>query len=186
MKKPDCRANTLMIGPDNGGDVGSLRTIGSAVGLLVGMGIAVWLGMVFRAQWPAIVVWGFVLGAFGLRIGSRSPLSIWQHKLLMQMLAALGAIGGVILGVYLVHGAPAKGDFGWPVVVCSAVLAGLGFVLPVWAISRFVPVGCPQCGGRSTARTRRPRSRNPRKGRARCTVPGWRIMLSGMRTDSTL
>jgi DNA-directed RNA polymerase subunit RPC12/RpoP len=129
--------------------MGSLRIYGGAAGLLLGISIAVWLGIVIGATWPAIVFWAFVLGTFGARIGSFTPLSIWQHQFLIQIGSVMGAIGGVFLGIYLVHGFPPRGDFGWPVFACSAALGGLGFVLPLLVMSRLVPVRCPQCGGRS-------------------------------------
>lgn len=129
--------------------MGTLRVVGGVAGLLVGVGATVWLGVVVGARWPAVAFWSVVFGAIGARAGSLTPVSIWQHKFLLQFTPVCGAIGGFFLGVLLVHGIPAKGDFGLPVVACSAALAFLGLVLPFVALTRLVPAQCPQCGGRS-------------------------------------
>jgi hypothetical protein len=107
--------------------VGSLRIVGGVAGLIIGIGTVVWLGIVVKAGWVAIAFWAFVLGAIGARIGSLALLPIWQHKLLIQVVPVFGAMGGLFLGVYLVHGIPAKGDFGLPVYACSAALASRGW-----------------------------------------------------------
>jgi len=68
--------------------VNSLRMIGGAVGLAVGIGVAMWLEIVLAAAWSGTVFWAFVLGA--LRCPNRFPHasltrpSIWEHKPLIQ------------------------------------------------------------------------------------------------------
>jgi hypothetical protein len=65
---------------------------------------------------------------------------------------AAGAIGGVFRGLYLVHGWPVKGEFGWPVIVSGALFAFLGFMIPTF-LARIEPASCPRCGGRAFLRT---------------------------------
>jgi hypothetical protein len=115
--------------------------------MLAGIGVTVWLGIVLAVGWYGIVFWAIMLGTFGARIGSLTRLALWQHKLLLQIATVVGAMLGVFLGIYLVHGFPMKGDFGWPVVACSAALALVGLVLPMVVLSKLVPVSCARCGG---------------------------------------
>jgi hypothetical protein len=118
-------------------------------GLLVGIGIAVGLGIARAAPWQVVAFCAFVLGLIGARIGSRTLLALGEHKLLVQLVPAFGAMGGVFLGIHLVHGTPARGAFGWPVFACSAALALVGLVLPRVVLSKLVPVRCSRCGGRA-------------------------------------
>ena len=99
------------------------------------------------APWQVIVLFAFLLSLVGVRIGSRTLPSIGEHKLFLQICPILGALGGFFLGIAAIHGMQAKGDFGWPVVACCALFAGLGLVLPFFVLSKFVPVRCPQCRG---------------------------------------
>lgn len=128
--------------------MGALRTVGGVAGLVVAVGAAVGLGLALKAPWQVIAFFAFLFGLVGVRVGSRTLPSIGEHKLLLQICPVLGALAGFALGIALVHGLPAKGDFGWPVVACCAVFAGLGLVLPFVALSKLVPVRCGQCGGR--------------------------------------
>jgi hypothetical protein len=118
-------------------------------GLLVGSGGAVGLGIALAAPWQVVAFCAFFLGLIGARLGSRTPPALWEHKLLTNVVPVLGAMCGVFLGVYLVHGHPARGEFGWPVFVCSAALALVGLVLPLVVLSKLIPVRCPRCGGRA-------------------------------------
>src|SRR3954454_3670201 len=70
----------------------------------------------------------------------------------MTVCPAAGAILGIFLGLYLVHGWPVKGAFGWPVVAVCAVLAFVGLMGPALLL-RLAPVCCGSCGGRAFLRT---------------------------------
>jgi hypothetical protein len=129
--------------------VNPLRILGGVAGLLVGIGVPACLGLVLAAPWQVVVFFACFLGLIGARVGSRTLPSFWEHKLLVQYAPIIGALAGVFLGIYLVHGVPAKGDFGWPVVACSAVLAFVGLMAPLVVLSKLVPVRCPRCGGRA-------------------------------------
>jgi hypothetical protein len=126
-------------------NLSSLRTAGSVVGFLVAAGFMVWLGIRLAKPWYGIAFWAVVIGSLGARIGSLSLPSIWQHKLLIQMLPFIGALTGFFLGLYLVHGNPAQGAFGWQVVLCCAGLSCVGFALPMIVLHKLIPVRCPRC-----------------------------------------
>jgi hypothetical protein len=129
--------------------VDALRSTGGVAGLLVGIGAAVGFGIALAAPWQVIAFCAFFLGLIGTRIGSRTPPALWEHKLFTQLFPVLGAMGGVFLGIYLVHGIPMRGQFGWRVFACSAALALVGLMLPLVVLSKLVPVRCPRCGGRA-------------------------------------
>lgn len=75
------------------------------------------------------------------------------HKAMILFCPVIGAFLGLFLGLSIVHGWPARGEFGWPVVTVCALLAFLGFLVPMLLISRFVPAACPQCKGTAYLRT---------------------------------
>jgi hypothetical protein len=83
------------------------------------------------------------------------------HKALVLFCPMIGAFLGLFLGLYLVHGWPVKGEFGWPVVAACASLVFLGFLLPMLLLSRFVPSACPRRKGRAYLRTDSTFLRNP-------------------------
>lgn len=74
------------------------------------------------------------------------------HKALLVFCPAAGSILGAFLGLYLVHGWPAKGEFGWPVVAACAILAFVGFLAPSLLL-RLAPASCQRCGGRAFLHT---------------------------------
>lgn len=74
------------------------------------------------------------------------------HKALTLICPVIGAILGLFLGLYLVNGWPARGEFGWPVIAACASLSFLGLVAPALLL-RAVPAACPSCGGRALLRT---------------------------------
>lgn len=127
--------------------MGARRVVGGAGGVLFGLGAAVGLRIALAAPWQVVAFFAALFCLAGARIGSRTRPSIGEHKFFLRITPLLGAMGGFFLGIALVHGVPAKGDFGWPVVACCALLAGLGFALPLVAMFRFVSVACRRCGG---------------------------------------
>jgi hypothetical protein len=79
-------------------------------------------------------------------------MPIFVHKALILYCSVAGAYGGFFLGLYLVHGSPVKGALGWPVIISCALLAFLGFMIPMFLL-RMVPASCPRCGGPAFLRT---------------------------------
>jgi hypothetical protein len=128
-------------------DVSSLRTIGGDVGLLVGVTVAVGLGIKLAAPVGGYVFLIVVLGSLGYRLGSLTPPSVGEHQLLLRYGPVIGAFAGFFLGLYLVDGFPAKGAFGWQVVACCAACILPGLVLPWIVITKLMYVRCPQCHG---------------------------------------
>ncbi len=100
---------------------------------------------------------GFVAARRGdynaLDLPFRNPaLPIPIHKALVVLCPVVGAFLGIFLGLYLVHGVPAVGEFGWPVVAACAVLGLVGLLVPAFLV-RLIPARCPSCGGAAYLRT---------------------------------
>jgi hypothetical protein len=72
--------------------------------------------------------------------------------LLVVLCPTVGAVLGVFLGVYLVHGWPAQGELGWAAVAACTPLALVGLMAPTLLL-RAAGAACPRCGGRATLRT---------------------------------
>lgn len=79
-------------------------------------------------------------------------MPIPMHKALVLLCPVVGAFLGIFLGLYLVHGVPVEGAFGWPVVAACAGLGLLGLLVPAFLLRR-VPARCPRCGGSAYLRT---------------------------------
>jgi hypothetical protein len=126
--------------------------IGGILGALAGAGLAVGVAaVVSRQSFPVVSTSLAVLalGTIGAQLGSGSPMPVWEHQVLMRLSPVCCALAGFFLGVYLVHGMPAKGEFGIAVVSCCALFAVLGVLVPLFVLSRLVPVFCPRCKGRA-------------------------------------
>jgi hypothetical protein len=89
------------------------------------------------------------LGALGAQLGTRLPLPMWEHKILLVWGPVCCALAGVFLGVWLVMGVPARGEFGVLVYATAGFFALVGFAVPAFVLYRFVAVVCPCCGGRA-------------------------------------
>lgn len=125
----------------------ALRLAGGIVGFALAAGAACWLGRVeLRNPWVGVVVIAALSGWIGACLGSGSPLPPFLHRALMGLGSVAGGIGGVFLGIHLVHGTPARGEFGARVVACSAALGLAGFLVPFFLVGQFVPVECGRCG----------------------------------------
>jgi hypothetical protein len=127
-----------------------VRVIGGIVGFVAGAGFPLWLS--FRMGGPCLgwgLILGCLLGTIGAQLGSLSPLPIWEHKRVLIWGSVGGAVVGVLLGIYFIHGSPPKGEFGPAVYCVSAFFALGGFVIPWVVLYRFVPVFCPRCKGRA-------------------------------------
>lgn len=74
------------------------------------------------------------------------------HKFLVIFLPVLGAIPGVLLGFYLVHGFPPEGELGWQACAASGGLGVLGFLIPTF-LMRMIPARCSRCGWKAYLQT---------------------------------